>query len=308
MTVRVRHSGLAALAILAGASLLQSSMAVSAPRSLGARTLSLSLRQRGDRLDGPAAWIVEGRPAKTWRLAKEGMTQLPQGTAVDGLVLRALVVKIGRQRPRPVLTDALTAGELLRALDVDLDAMDVVKPAADAVLWEGMRFQVIRIRQVSESSTVTLPFRTLIQYSKDLGPGQTRLLKPGRNGTAVWTWQVTYRNGREVSRVLVSEQIVEAPLDQLIELGKNTAAHGIQVGQASWYDFCRIDGNYAAHLTLPFGTVVTVTNLDNGKTVTVVINDRGPYGVRGRIIDLCDAAFARIAPLSQGVANVQISW
>jgi rare lipoprotein A len=65
---------------------------------------------------------------------------------------------------------------------------------------------------------------------------------------------------------------------------------------------------HAAHLTLPFGTTVTVRDLDNGKSVTVVINDRGPYGVPGRIIDLCAPAFAVIAPLSQGVANVQISW
>jgi len=51
-----------------------------------------------------------------------------------------------------------------------------------------------------------------------------------------------------------------------------------------------------------------VRNLDNGKTVTVVINDRGPYGVPGRIIDLCKPAFAAIAPLGQGVANVEITW
>jgi rare lipoprotein A (peptidoglycan hydrolase) len=40
----------------------------------------------------------------------------------------------------------------------------------------------------------------------------------------------------------------------------------------------------------------------------VVINDRGPYGVPGRIIDLCDSAFAQIAPLGQGVADVRITW
>ena len=67
-------------------------------------------------------------------------------------------------------------------------------------------------------------------------------------------------------------------------------------------------GMHAAHLTLPKGTAVTVTNLDNGKTVTVVINDRGPYGVPGRIVDLCKPAFAAIAPLGQGVANVEITW
>ena len=61
----------------------------------------------------------------------------------------------------------------------------------------------------------------------------------------------------------------------------------------------------AAHRTLPFGTEVKVTNLNNGKTVTVKINDRGPF-VKGRIIDLTRAAFSRIADLDEGVAKVAI--
>lgn len=61
----------------------------------------------------------------------------------------------------------------------------------------------------------------------------------------------------------------------------------------------------AAHLTLPFGTMVKVTNLANGKEVTVKINDRGPYG-DGRIIDLSQAAFEAIAPLSNGVIRVSV--
>jgi len=50
-----------------------------------------------------------------------------------------------------------------------------------------------------------------------------------------------------------------------------------------------------------------VTNLANGRTVSVVINDRGPYGP-GRIIDLCSPAFSVIAPLGQGLAKVRITW
>jgi rare lipoprotein A len=52
--------------------------------------------------------------------------------------------------------------------------------------------------------------------------------------------------------------------------------------------------------------VVTVTNLANGKSIQVVINDRGPFG--GRIIDLCDEAFAALAPLSTGVIDVRLVW
>ncbi|NYH55113.1 rare lipoprotein A [Nocardiopsis arvandica] len=60
----------------------------------------------------------------------------------------------------------------------------------------------------------------------------------------------------------------------------------------------------AAHKTLPFGTQVQVTNPDNGKSVTVRINDRGPY-VDGRCLDLSTAAFDQIIGTGAGVGQVQ---
>ena len=61
----------------------------------------------------------------------------------------------------------------------------------------------------------------------------------------------------------------------------------------------------AAHRTFPHNTIVKVTNVDNGKTVTVRINDRGPY-VKGRDIDLSLAAFTTIAERSKGVIKVRL--
>jgi rare lipoprotein A len=63
----------------------------------------------------------------------------------------------------------------------------------------------------------------------------------------------------------------------------------------------------AAHKTLPFGTMVKVVNLDNGKTVKVRINDRGPF-VEGRIIDLSKKAAHQIAIDKVGVGKVKISY
>lgn len=61
----------------------------------------------------------------------------------------------------------------------------------------------------------------------------------------------------------------------------------------------------AAHKTLPFGTIVRVTNLANGQQTDVRINDRGPY-VNGTIIDLSNSAFAEIASLSTGVIHSEV--
>jgi rare lipoprotein A len=65
------------------------------------------------------------------------------------------------------------------------------------------------------------------------------------------------------------------------------------------------NGLTAAHRTLPFGTKVLVTNVRNGRTVLVRINDRGPYG-RGRIIDLSRAAARELDMISMGTTRVSV--
>jgi len=82
------------------------------------------------------------------------------------------------------------------------------------------------------------------------------------------------------------------------------AAAESQTGGASWYDY---NPGQCAHLTIPKGTVVTVTNLGTGASVTCVVTDRGPH-VAGRIIDLDRGTFARIAPPGAGVIQVRITW
>ena len=61
----------------------------------------------------------------------------------------------------------------------------------------------------------------------------------------------------------------------------------------------------AAHKTLPLGTYVRVINLENGKSVVVRINDRGPFK-KGRIIDLSYAAAKKIGMIEKGTARVRL--
>jgi rare lipoprotein A len=60
-----------------------------------------------------------------------------------------------------------------------------------------------------------------------------------------------------------------------------------------------------AHLTLPFGTLLHVTNLDNDLEIVVRVNDRGPY-VDGRIIDLAQGAAEELGMLETGIAEVML--
>lgn len=92
---------------------------------------------------------------------------------------------------------------------------------------------------------------------------------------------------------------------------------GVQLGVASWYgpgfhgrrtasgEVYDQDALTAAHPSLPFGTRVRVTNLDNGRAVEVRINDRGPF-VGGRAIDLSRAGARVIGLIGPGIGRVRI--
>lgn len=93
----------------------------------------------------------------------------------------------------------------------------------------------------------------------------------------------------------------------------------VEKGLASWYGKAfagrrtasgeRFDPTAmtAAHPTLPFGSMLRVTNLSNGRSVMVRVNDRGPF-VRGRVLDCSEAAASELGFRAKGVAHVAIDW
>ena len=96
-----------------------------------------------------------------------------------------------------------------------------------------------------------------------------------------------------------------------------SSSRGVMQGTASWYGkpfHGRLTANgerydmyqlTAAHRTLSFGTRLRVTSLENGRSVIIRINDRGPF-VRGRIIDLSLAAAKKIGMVQNGTARVKL--
>lgn len=93
----------------------------------------------------------------------------------------------------------------------------------------------------------------------------------------------------------------------------------VETGVASWYgpgfhgkttasgEIFNQERFTAAHPKLPWGSRVKVTNLTNGKSVEVRINDRGPF-VKGRIIDVSRAAARALDMVESGIATVRVEW
>lgn len=106
--------------------------------------------------------------------------------------------------------------------------------------------------------------------------------------------------------------------DKLAERFGKARALSAQQGSASYYGDAfagrstasgapyEPTGFTAAHRSLPFGSVLRVTRSDGGQTVYVTVTDRGPYGPRGRIVDLSRAAAERLGMLRAGVVKIKL--
>lgn len=133
-----------------------------------------------------------------------------------------------------------------------------------------------------------------VQALLDLNGGQGGVIRPG-----------------DVLNVPGSRAATQASGQGVTVRATGTAGAGavFQQGQAVYYGGRRDARTVmtAAHLTLPFGTWVRVTHARTGRSVDVLINDRGPFGVASRVIDLSDEAAAALGILSEGVAPVTLS-
>ncbi len=251
-------------------------------------------------------WVMEGAGGTSRNLTAQSTenwfsVSQPIGpsrtTAVD-------VVVMGKDHD--ILTNAGNVRELLSAMGIEPDGNDRVLPSPRTPLHPGMRVRFVDVEYRTSHVEVPVPFTTSTAYSDRLDPGTSRLLREGAAGLAVETYRVKVVDGTVVSRTLVGRDVTRAPVPERRLVGLREKTHGTQVGEASWYDALGT-GFTAAHPSLPFGTVVTVTDLSTGKSVQVVINDRGPFG--GRVIDLSPEAFDAIAGnLSQGVCQVRLTW
>jgi rare lipoprotein A len=110
-------------------------------------------------------------------------------------------------------------------------------------------------------------------------------------------------HGLAGSRAVPMENPIEPPLAQIgVASHYGIWHHGRRTASGERFDERKLT---AAHPTLPLGTQIRVTNIENGRAVKVRINDRGPY-VKGRILDLSTRAAKELGIGKKGLAEVRI--
>lgn len=228
------------------------------------------------------------------RPASDFISPAPQATPLDLSEAKQSNSSEGQSKYDPLWRATTVAARLNYLSENNIDARQITVDWSD-------RYNAYLI-SVGDEPLVTIDRRTIL-------PDTTRSASQD-------ALQATNRLRRLIGN---------APPLQPQELARATQAPelvGVRVisqqqGMASWYgpgfhgrrtaNGERFNQNAmtAAHRTLPFGTRVRVTNKNNGRSVTVRINDRGPF-IRGRIIDLSIGAAGRIGMVNSGVAPVRV--
>ncbi len=187
--------------------------------------------------------------------------------------------------------------------DIELANEDQTKPERSTLIKDGMTIVVTHVSIKEEIKNEPIAFKTTTNKDDKLGWRIKKITQKGVVGNRQVKYRVVLYDGKEISRKVLEKNVTQDPVDEIVIQGTYVKTGKSYSGVSSWYAYTGT--MCAANPWLPMGSYVRVTNSDNGKSIVVKINDRGPFG-NGRIVDLDKAAFEKIASLGQGTANVKM--
>lgn len=202
---------------------------------------------------------------------------------------------------KEIFTLQKTVGEAVREkLELNVGEDDILKPEGDSYVADGMDVVITHVKVAEEKKQEAITFKTISNEDDKLGWREKKVTQKGIKGIKEVTYKVIYHNGEEISRKKLGEVVVEEPTEEIVTQGMYMKLGKENKGKASYY--ARSWGTLNASRTIPRGSYAKVTNLENGKSIVVKINDYGPQSA-DRVIDLDYASFAKIGDLAQGIIS-----
>ena len=125
-----------------------------------------------------------------------------------------------------VLSPKLTVEAFLKQQDCSLDELDRVSPALTETIDQDTTVVVNRVTEKTETKTVSVPYSTQSEYSASMNKGQSQVKRSGVNGSKQVTYKVTYVDGVEESRAVLTEKVLKQPVNAIVVYGTKAVASG----------------------------------------------------------------------------------
>ena len=140
-----------------------------------------------------------------------------------------------------------TVAQLLERLELTWEEADTILPSPETQIYDGMEILVARTVCQNQTYTTTLPYKTILCADASLPEGTRQVITAGESGQLLCQAAVTYLNGAEAERKLLSQQVVQPPVNEVVAVGTGQAEAEKELPPAIGSDT----------ITLPGGEVVT---------------------------------------------------
>jgi resuscitation-promoting factor RpfB len=168
-----------------------------------------------------------------------------EGMALMITTPKAVIVKIGRAKPRKVVLAAADVGDLLDEVGATYDDNDIVKPGIDEPVQEGDRVVLtkVRVKRQHVAREKVAP-KVIERPDSTMYSGDTETVRVGRSGVRDVTYRIVLHNGREFRRVVLSQHVLSAPVATIVRVGTKSVPAGSVWDQIAE---CESGGNWAAN-------------------------------------------------------------
>ncbi len=171
----------------------------------------------------------------------------------DGLELEVvtpknLTFKIGPKKAVKKTVVALTVEDALKEMGVVLHRTDETRPGPASVVADGDRIVFTNVRVVRKSvEGERVDFGTVEREDDTMTEGETSVVRSGRDGLRNVTYRLVFRNGELTVREVVRQQVLRAPVDEIVEVGTAPAVDAYATGTTVWDSLaqCESGGNWA---------------------------------------------------------------
>lgn len=186
-------------------------------------------------VDGKAHKVTTFSSSYAAVLMKENIKVGPKDKAVPSLdskvengsiinITRAVKVKIAVDgKSLDVESAEANVGDMLAAEGVKLSDQDKVSPSKDSKLQDGTEVAIVRVNTSDVTQVSPVEYATVVKNDSSILKGVKKVVQTGQAGEKSAVFKVTFENGAEVSRALVSETVTKEPVQQIVATGTSVA-------------------------------------------------------------------------------------
>lgn len=226
---------------------------------------------------------------------------------------KRVVVLVDGER-RVIETQAATVGEVLKQQNIVLGEQDRVEPPDYTPIERTATIQIVRVAVKTETTREPIEFERLYTKEENLPEGQVRVSRLGANGQAEIEYQVTYEDGREVSRREIARRVLQQPTNELDLIGTQGAVAPVNltgtlayIGKGNAWIVRGSTGDRRPLTTAgdldgrvfdlsPDGKYLLFSRTDAQKLNTLWVIDTVPFNAEARRVPIENALYAQWAP------------